>query len=118
MNKKTEKELCHDKPCQDHHGNNYPSIKDMCKAYNINPESFTRRIKVYHMPLEEALTRPVKHNGGIRCTDHNGQTYKSRTKMCEHYGVDRKLFEYRINNGYTLEEALTLPPKGKKTARE
>lgn len=39
--------------------------------------------------------------------------YKSRTKMCENYGIDRKLFEYRIKNGYTLEEALTLPSKEK-----
>ena len=37
----------------------------------------------------------------------------SRTKMCENYGINRKLFEYRIKNGYTLEEALTLPPKEK-----
>ena len=25
-------------PCKDHLGNSYPSIKEMCKVYSINPE--------------------------------------------------------------------------------
>ena len=109
----TKQWFSHNTPCQDHLGNIYPSIKDMCKVYNINPETYSRRIKVYHMSVAEALTNPVKHNSGMRCQDHHGKYYKSRTKMCENYGIDRKLFEYRIKNGYTLEEALTLPPKEK-----
>lgn len=92
----TKQWFSHNTPCQDHLGNIYPSIKDMCKVYNINPETYSRRIKVYHMTVAEALTNPVKHNGGMRCQDHHGKYYKSRTKMCENYGINRKLFEYRI----------------------
>ena len=98
------------KPCQDHLGNQYSSIKEMCEYYNIVPETFRRRLRVFHLSLEEALTQPVKPNGGNRCKDHLGHIYKSKSKMCEHYNISRKLFEYRINHGYTLEEALTLPP--------
>ncbi len=105
------------KPCQDYLGNTYPSIKDMCEHYNISPETLKRRIRVYHLSLKEALTRPVKHTGGIRCKDHLGHIYKSKAKLCEHYKISRKLFEYRITHGYTLEEALTLPPKTNKPDR-
>ena len=53
----------HDKPCSDHLGNIYGSIKAMCSFWHINPETFSRRLTVYNMTVEEALTRPVKHNG-------------------------------------------------------
>lgn len=120
MKRKSRKKkgFSHDKPCTDHLGNKYPTIKEMCKIYGLNPETYSRRINVYHMSVAEALTRPVKHNGGIRCQDHHGRCYKSRTRMCERYGIDRKLFEYRISHDWSLEDALTTPPKTEKPARD
>ena len=103
--------LSHDQPCSDHLGNIYGSIKAMCEHWNIKPETYSRRIKVYHMSVEEALTRPVKANGGVRCSDHLGERYYSVTSMCRHYNIDRKLFEYRVSHGWTLENALTTPPR-------
>ncbi len=99
----------HDTPCKDHLGNRYPNIQSMCRKYDIHPETYTRRINVYHMSLEEALTRPVKPNGGQSCRDHNGRFFKSRTSMCEYWDIDRKLFEYRISHGWSLEDSLTKP---------
>jgi len=61
------------------------------------------------MSLEEALARPVKHNGGLCCTDHAGEEFRSRTEMCRYWHIDRKLFEYRISRGWSLEDALTRP---------
>ncbi len=101
----------HDKPCTDHLGNKYRNIKSMCRKYDIEPETYTRRITVYHMTVEKALTTPVKPNGGLECRDHNGRLFKSRTSMCEYWNIDRKLFEYRISHGWSLEEALTKPPR-------
>lgn len=109
----------HDKPCCDHLGNVFGSIKSMCAHWNIKPETFTRRINVYHLSLEEALTRPVKPNGGLRCVDHLGEEFFSITTMCKHWGLNRKLYEYRIAHNWTLEEALSTPPgseRKKKTA--
>ena len=51
----------HDKPCSDHLGNIYGSIKAMCSFWHIKPETYSRRLTVYNMTVEEALTRPVKH---------------------------------------------------------
>ena len=103
--------ISNNKPCFDHLGNIYGSLKSMCDYWNINPETYTRRINVYHMPIEEALTTPVKHNGGLKCYDHNGRTFRSVTSMCKYWGINRKLFEYRISHGYTLEAALTTTEK-------
>ena len=104
------KRTSHDIPCSDHLGNIYGSIKSMCTHWNISPETFTRRIRVCHLSLEEALTRPVKHNGGLKCTDHLGEEFFSVTSMCKHWGVARNLYEYRISHNWSLEEALSTPP--------
>ena len=67
----------HDIPCFDHEGNIYDNIKSMCSFWHIKPETFTRRMNVYGMTLEEALTRPVKPNGGLQYTDHCGEKFFS-----------------------------------------
>ena len=103
----------HNKPCMDHQGNEYSNIKSMCARWDIQPETYTRRLKVYGMSVEEALTRPVKHNGGLRCIDHTGKRFRSRTMMCQCWGMDRKLFEYRVSHGWPLEDALTRPKRSK-----
>ena len=89
----------HDKPCSDHLGNIYGSIKAMCSFWHIKPETYSRRLTVYNMTVEEALTRPVKHNGGLKCTDHHGHKYRSITSMCTKWGINRKLYKYRISQG-------------------
>lgn len=61
--------------------------------------------------LEEALTRPVKSNGGLQCTDHRGERFFSVTSMCKYWGVNRKVYEYRISHGWTKEKALTKPSR-------
>ena len=61
------------------------------------------------MTLEETLTKPVKHIGGLICHDHLGEKFYSKTTMCEHWRVSSKVFEYRISHGWTQEEALTKP---------
>ena len=35
-----ERTASHRKPCHDHHGNEYPSIKEMCKHYGISAKCF------------------------------------------------------------------------------
>ena len=102
--------ISHDKPCSDHLGNIYGNIKSMCAHWHIKPETFSRRINVYHMSLEDALTRPLKPNGGLDCTDHLGDEYYSITSMCHRWGIARKVYEYRIAHNWSQEEALTTPP--------
>ena len=112
---KTWKAWEHSKTVADHNGTEYPSIKAMCAHWNIEPETYTRRRKVYGMTLKEALTTPVKPNGGKACYDFNGERFRSRSEMCRKYGIERKLFDYRIARGWDLEEALTKPSRPQKT---
>ncbi len=109
--------ISHDQPSWDHKGNFFPTIKDMCMFWGIKYETFSRRIKVYNMSLEEALTRPVKSNGGVTCHDHLGEKYYSVTSMCDRWGIDRKVYEYRISHGWSQEKALTTPPRKQKTKK-
>ena len=46
------------KQVKDHKGNKFRCCQDMCAAYNINPNTFRRRLKM-GLSLEDALTRPV-----------------------------------------------------------
>ncbi len=61
------------------------------------------------MSIEEALTKPVKPNGGHVCFDHKGKRFHSITKMCAYRHIDRKTFSYRFNHGGSSEAALTTP---------
>jgi len=97
----------HKKPCKDHLGKRYSSLSEMCKAYDIKVDTFQRRINVYEWTIEDALTTPVKANGGQYCYDHQGRRFKSEALMCRHWGTNRKTYRYRIQQGLTVEEALT-----------
>ena len=97
----------HKKPCKDHLGKRYSSLSEMCKAYDIKVDTFQRRINVYEWTIEAALTTPVKANGGQYCYDHQGRRFKSEALMCRHWGTNRKTYRYRIQQGLTVEEALT-----------
>ena len=100
----------HSKSCKDHHGKKYKSLSEMCKAYDITPETYTRRIKVYGYTKAEALTKPCK-NAPKPIFDHNGTRYKSLTALAAAYDLDRKTLSYRLNHGWSLEKALTTPAK-------
>ena len=100
----------HEKPCTDHTGKKYSSITEMCNAYGIKPETYSRRINTYKWSVQKALTTPVKPNGGQYCYDHEGTRFKSESLMCKHWGINRKTYRYRRNNGLSVEEALTSKP--------
>lgn len=44
-----------------------------------------------------------------KCRDHLGNEYKSISEMCMHYKLSDMTFRIRINRGWSLEDALTVP---------
>ena len=58
-----------------------------------------------------SIRAPHYRHGGIVCYDHLGEKYYSVTSMCEHWGIARKLYEYRISHGWSQEKSLTTPPR-------
>ena len=105
------------KTCCDHLGNEYRSVSEMCRQYNICRTVFNCRIK-NGWTLEKALTAPPVRNQKkekpVRerkvVYDHLGNEYSSVFRMCQHYGVDRQTYKIRINKGWTMEKALTAAP--------
>ena len=90
-------------PCEDHLGNEFPSINAMCKHYGIKPATLYTRMNKNHMSLKKALTKPQ-----TIYKDHLGNEFPSKTAMCEHYGVTCTTFDNRINS--SIEEALGVIP--------
>ena len=97
-------------PCVDHIGNKFKSLSEMCAAYNITPEAYKRRIKVYGYSKADALTKPCINAPKVYY-DHNGIRYKSLTALADAYNLDRKTLAYRLNAGWDIEKALTTPPR-------
>lgn len=47
----------------------------------------------------------------MRCTDHLGNVYKTKTEMCHAWGISLSTYMSRISLGYSVKEALTTPIK-------
>jgi hypothetical protein len=87
----------------------------MCRHYGIRTTTFDYRIEKRHMPLKEALTSKDMSmmSTAIECTDHLGNRFESKVKMCDYWGMPRTIYFRRIRNGWTQEDALTKPIENK-----
>ena len=45
----------------------------------------------------------------IKCRDHTGREFSSITKMCHFWGISHQLYSSRLNAGWSVEKALTMP---------
>lgn len=90
---------------EDHKGNKFRNLTEMCNAYGLSKRTYTRRLELGYSK-QEALETP-RQCGKRVATDHLGNLYESQNAMLRHYGVSKSLFESRIRRGYSLEEALT-----------
>ena len=91
--------------CQDHLGNKFNSIKEMCKAYNITSTIYGWRVS-NGWDIEKALTTPANKHSTEIC-DHKGNKYKSIADMSRAYGKDPMTVVHRLNSGWDVERALT-----------
>lgn len=91
----------------DFNGKAFPSLTAMCKEYGVSRESVTLYIKKGMSPGEAIKGMLSRRNSKTKVIDHLGNEYSSYTKMLEHWGVYGSTFRYRMENGWSLEEALT-----------
>ena len=47
----------------------------------------------------------------MTCKDHLGNIYKTKTEMCNAWGISLSTYMFRISSGYSVKEALTTPLK-------
>ena len=100
---------------KDHLGNEYKSIAEMCRHYNMPVRTYYRRIQI-GWNIYEALTIPIRLSRGYTATDHLGNIYENIEHMCKHYKIDIQTYKYRICCGWSKERALTQPVRMISTA--
>ena len=103
------------KKVKDHLGNTYDSITAMYAFYGITASTYCGRIKL-GWSLKDTLTIPTnihrpntKWTNGIQVMDHLGNIYGSISELCRFYNISTSSYQGRIERGWTLEEALTIP---------
>lgn len=92
--------------CTDRKGKVFKNKADMCSDYKIPIEVFERRLDE-GWGLEKALETPYLYNKIFRVADFKGNVYKSVARMCSAYNLDKREFEARINDKWSLAEALS-----------
>lgn len=96
-------------PCQDHEGNQFKSISEMCRHWGITASSYQGRLE-RGIDQKEALTAPKTKGPAKPCKDHLGNEYPSNAHMFRKYGINYTIWKYRhITKGWTLEKTLTTP---------
>lgn len=98
------------KKCMDFKGIEYPNKASMCRAYGVDYKIFRRRLSL-GWSLQEALTQrdnPIKPNSKA-CKDHLGKEFVSRVEMCKFWNITPDILKGRLSDGWSLEEALTIP---------
>lgn len=104
-------------PAYDHYGKKYESTAAMCNHYRIRVDTFRTRIQI-GWSLKDALETPVddryRRNTGEYQNepvyDFTNKKFSSIKNMCDYYMINRRTFESRIQMGWTLKDALTIPP--------
>lgn len=80
------------------------TLPEWAECYGINIRTLNNRINTYGMPIEEALTKPVKKK---HYYTYNDETH-SISKWAKLYNLKTKTLECRLNRGKSIEEALNM----------
>ena len=98
-------------PVEDHLGNEFGSISEMCRAWKIGLSTYRERRKRGWGVGQSLTGKGTMPNDTApqECTDHLGNAYPSLNAMCRHYGVTRYCYQSRLDLGWTKERALTEP---------
>lgn len=93
----------------DHLGKKYETQKKMCEKYQISENTYRYR-RSRGLSVGDALTMTSdeleKYRPKIK--DHLGNEFASKQKMLDHYGIDFKTFQDRMDNKkWSLAKSLT-----------
>ncbi len=105
--------------CEDHLGNKYESKAKMCEAYGIPRAVYFSRIGL-GWSVKDALTTPIMKvpSTSIAAVDHTGRKFDSVNAMCKFWKISRSTYRARIDQGWTIKDALTKPKKKTDMARQ
>ena len=112
-NESTGRKKNYAKEWEDHLGNKYNSVREMCENYGISEKVFWSRKRLLKWPLKKILTTPLKDipETSIEITDHLGNTFRSISDLCRYHKIGLSTFRERRKLGWSIEKALTTPKK-------
>lgn len=95
---------------EDHKGNKFSSIKEMCAHYGIKPEVYDGRIK-RGWTIKDALTTKQLFERKRKIVDHLNNEFQSISEMCRYHNTSRDTCKYGINKGWSIIESLRIIPR-------
>lgn len=91
----------------DFKGNVFPTATSMAKEYGVSLVTLLKLLDKGKTPEEATYLLSQRDSKRGNYEDHLGVKFSSRAKMFEAYGVNSATFYKRMENGWSLEEALT-----------
>lgn len=95
--------------CQDHLGQEFTSMVEMARHWNISNKLLSGRLSK-GWTLEDALTK--KNQGRPESntwTDHEGNVFPSLAQMAKHWNISWSCLKHRLDLGMNIKAALTAP---------
>lgn len=111
---KTKKEMLSG-ACVDYNGKHFENIQVMCDAHNVSRDIFMYRLcNGYDLKTclsSDKIFLMIKNNYYKilegQAVDHHGLVFTSLRAMCEYHDVDCKTYIHNMEQGCTIETALT-----------
>ena len=91
----------------DFKGNTFPTATSMAKEYGVSLVTLLKLLDKGKTSEEATYLLSQRNSKRGNYEDHLGVKFSSRAKMFEAYGVNSATFYRRMENGWSLEEALT-----------
>lgn len=99
---------------RDHLGNTFISLAAMCRFWKKDPRMVWYRLDA-GWSMKDSLTKPStpanQRNRKAGCRDHTGRKFDTQKDMARYWGISINTFRVRVKLGWSIEDALTKPPK-------
>ena len=107
----------------DHLGNGFRSFAACCHYYGFEEHQIRNRLRRSNATLEKALTLPINSGHKFKFKplpdatpfspriDHEGRKFESFKELSEYYGLSPNCIAIRLHKGWSLHDALTVPPR-------
>lgn len=82
------------------------SIRARCLESGKTLVEYNRIMKRISRGIDEDEAFELESYGKKEVVDHNGNVYKNKKEMLEHYGVPASTFNSRIKANWSLKDAL------------
>lgn len=105
------------KPCYDHNGKSFNSVKEMCAYWNVKTTNYESRRKLGWSIQDSLIGKPLKEKLHGPYCDPNGEVFNTLKDLCEHWNINVTTVQHRLRkpDQYpTLNEVLTVPLKSTK----